>query len=222
MIPRDAIQIRSHDSAKGPEWSTHESFAAATSRSFLAVFMLRILLDLHSPLHAFFFSIYVFGFLVFTLPSFGALSQLLLTREDHRCRRPPRRIVLRPRLHAFLCSLHAVQAHRPTVSPSHHLIPRRRGRRLSTSALLARATGGDVPALTRSSRAESGEAARAGSIEWTMMSPNDPRRECCSFLFQRAMVVSEEGVRGGLDHLRDEEVRNILARVPHVCLSILG
>lgn len=32
------------------------------------------------------------------------------------------------------------------------------------------------------------------------------RRECCPYLFQRGMVVSEEGVRGGQDHLRSDEV----------------
>lgn len=70
-----------------------------------------------------------------------------------------------------------------------------------------------MPSLSRLGRASSaatgvdvGEAQRIGAIQWSMTSPTDPQRECCSYLFQRGMVVSEEGVRGGQDHLRDEEV----------------
>lgn len=70
-----------------------------------------------------------------------------------------------------------------------------------------------MPSLSRLGRmgsavagADAGEAERICSIQWAMTSPTDPQRECCSYLFQRGMVVSEEGVRGGQDHLRDEEV----------------
>lgn len=82
---------------------------------------------------------------------------------------------------------------------------------------MVRAAGGDVPSLTRSGGiggggegngggGGAGNTAQDGSIEWTMMSPNVPQRECCAYLFQRGMVVSEEGVRGGQDHLRNEQV----------------
>lgn len=43
-------------------------------------------------------------------------------------------------------------------------------------------------------------------LEFNIMSPRAPHRECCPYLFQRGMVVSEEGVRGAQDHLRCEEV----------------
>lgn len=47
----------------------------------------------------------------------------------------------------------------------------------------------------------------AGRYESTLVpSPGASRRECCPYLFQRGMVVSEEGVRGGQDHLRSDEV----------------
>lgn len=47
----------------------------------------------------------------------------------------------------------------------------------------------------------------AKKYESRLSSPGEHRRECCPYLFQRAMLVSEEGVRGGRDHLRSDEVR---------------
>lgn len=101
------------------------------------------------------------------------------------------------------------QAHRPTVAAAHHLIPRRRGRLISNNTLLARATGAEVPALTSSGGRGEGDKVLLNplaSLEFSVMSPRAPQRECCPYLFQRGMVVSEEGVRGGQDHLRCEEV----------------
>lgn len=46
----------------------------------------------------------------------------------------------------------------------------------------------------------------AKRYESRLSSPGEHRRECCPYLFQRAMLVSEEGVRGGRDHLRSDEV----------------
>lgn len=63
-----------------------------------------------------------------------------------------------------------------------------------------------MPALTRAGA----KGSPRPSFEWTMMSPHAPQRECCPYLFQRGMVVSEEGVRGGQDHLRSEEVSGII------------
>lgn len=121
------------------------------------------------------------------------------------------------------------QAHRPRNPPAHHLVPRRRGRPISPNTLTARAAGNAASALVSSSDAgvaqlghgpgagstrrerqqqqQQTKGAPAGRYESAMVSPGSSRRECCPYLFQRGMVVSEEGVRGGQDHLRSDEVR---------------
>lgn len=117
------------------------------------------------------------------------------------------------------------QAHRPRVAPSHHLVPRRRARAVSEKIVAtAHATSdGDKNAAARAPAtvAASGSAVYAPSsgvwddsakpppvktYESRLSSPGEHRRECCPYLFQRAMLVSEDGVRGGRDHLRSDEV----------------
>ena len=112
---------------------------------------------------------------------------------------------------------YTIQAHRPRVPPNYHLVPRRRSRALSPNGLVARAVDGDgkrtgaghaVSAPIRMSRAwsDGSKAPSPRKYESRLVSPGAERRECCPYLFQRGMTVSEDGVRGGLDHLRSEEV----------------
>lgn len=75
------------------------------------------------------------------------------------------------------------------------------------TSLASRAREGDTPTLVPTGGVEGGKERLPSKYESTMISPGAHKRECCPYLFQRGMVVSEEGVRGGLDHLRSEEVR---------------
>lgn len=74
---------------------------------------------------------------------------------------------------------------------------------------MERATGGVAPVLVPTEVnqpwARPNVGAR-GKYESTMVSPGAHKRECCPYLFQRGMLVSDEGVRGGQDHLRSDEV----------------
>ncbi|CAM9750174.1 unnamed protein product, partial [Laminaria digitata] len=100
------------------------------------------------------------------------------------------------------------QAHRPRISPAHHLVPRRRGRAISRNSLMVRATGGVAPVLVPTAANQPWARPNVGSkgrYESTMVSPGAQKRECCPYLFQRGMLVSDEGVRGGQDHLRSDE-----------------
>lgn len=78
---------------------------------------------------------------------------------------------------------------------------------ISDTSLTTRACKGDAPTLVPTGGIEGGKERFPSKYESTMISPGAHKRECCPYLFQRGMVVSEEGVRGGLDHLRSEEVR---------------
>ena len=97
---------------------------------------------------------------------------------------------------------------------------------------MVRATGGVAPVLVPTEVNQPWARPSVGSkgrYESTMVSPGAEKRECCPYLFQRGMLVSDEGVRGGQDHLRSDEVRRVavcffcvlVGCFDGICLSLL-